>query len=426
MPDRILVVDDDVDISANIRELLEGEGYVVSVAGESRQAVETAERENPDLILMDIHLGSGADGIETAGKIYERLRRSVIYLTGSDDDACLERAQQTGPFSYLLKPFQARQLLSAVKMGLHQQRARTESARNDQRKDRALALMSDAVFWIDPSGAVKRFSADAAGLLIVDPAQALGRSLEEICNFSDASEQPIGRSLVGKVFTLEDSQCVSVSGTARRRDGVEIPAVFRVIAYSGSKVEKEAILAVRLGSADSVMDSSKPAAEAQLSARPAVDPLTGLAGKPDASKLITGLLEAGKAVCAMILVVDNHTRLDSRYGRQVADEIISRYSVHLARGLPPDAVLFRWGNGPCFVVVSSDPDAKTLRQAHTRLLGMTRHPSPYYLQRDYRSALIPMTATWATFYTKPPEPALELFEKIDCFIAAQMQHNTTS
>ena len=307
MAEHILVVDDDTNVSGNLKELLETVGYSVTIANSSEQALQCAEQSSPDLILMDINLGPGPDGIETAKKLNGKFQGSLIYLSGSDDDACLERAQATNPLSYVLKPFETRQLLSTVKMGVYHKRTHP----------------------------------------------------------AESAEPP-----------------APVSAPAPEKPAPAKPA------------------------------PEKPAQEIA-----AQDSLTGLATKSMACSYMLEAIEQGKAVCATVFVVDRYTYVRNRYGRQVGDEVISLFSLHLAQYLPSGSTLFRW-DGPAFVAVAIEADLTGARYHRNRITMMTRPPNPYYLQQQSRTALIPIGSNWSTYFSSPQEKPTDVIEKIDSFVEA--------
>ena len=116
----ILVVEDESVVAMDLENKLRRLGYhvpAVLISGE--EAVQAAADMCPDLVLMDVRLNGGMDGIETAGEIRARFDIPVVYLTAFADDATLERARLTAPFGYLLKPFQEQELHATIKIALH-------------------------------------------------------------------------------------------------------------------------------------------------------------------------------------------------------------------------------------------------------------------------------------------------------------------
>jgi two-component system, response regulator PdtaR len=112
---RILVVEDEALVAMATSQLLEDAGYeVVGMAADSRQALRLAEAERPDLVLMDIRLRGGDDGVATAAEIRQRFGFPILYVSAHGDSATLARAAQTQPVGFVGKPHTTEELLRAV------------------------------------------------------------------------------------------------------------------------------------------------------------------------------------------------------------------------------------------------------------------------------------------------------------------------
>lgn len=111
---RILIVDDDVELSALLRYALETAGYEVLVAFDGEQALAQAGEGEPDLVVLDVNL-PGLDGYQ----VLERLRRDsdvpVMMLTVRADEADEVHGLDLGADDYLRKPFSPRALLARVR-----------------------------------------------------------------------------------------------------------------------------------------------------------------------------------------------------------------------------------------------------------------------------------------------------------------------
>ncbi|MBV6341097.1 response regulator [Candidatus Magnetobacterium casense] len=117
---RIMVVEDEWIIATSLREMLEGLDYdVCSVVFSGEDAVKKAEDERPDIILMDILLRGEMDGIEAAENISAFMNIPIVYLTSYTDDKTLQRAKETDPFGYIIKPFEKRELRIIIEMALY-------------------------------------------------------------------------------------------------------------------------------------------------------------------------------------------------------------------------------------------------------------------------------------------------------------------
>ena len=117
---KILVVEDEGIVAMDIKNRLMRLGYdVPSIALAGEEAVEKAAKICPDLVLMDIMLKGEMDGIEAARQIHERLDIPIVYLTAFSDEDTLQRAKITGPFGYIIKPFEDRELHVALDIALY-------------------------------------------------------------------------------------------------------------------------------------------------------------------------------------------------------------------------------------------------------------------------------------------------------------------
>lgn len=114
---RIFIVEDEVIVADDIAGTLKILGYTVAGTARSGEtALEKIPGVRPDLILMDIHLAGKLDGVQTAAEVHKESDIPVIYLTAYADHALLERAKLTGPYGYLIKPYDERELQSVIEM----------------------------------------------------------------------------------------------------------------------------------------------------------------------------------------------------------------------------------------------------------------------------------------------------------------------
>ena len=117
---QILIVEDDSIIAAYLQETLVGFGYrILDIATTGEQAIKLSTKTNPDIIIMDIQLKGGINGITAAKLIRENSNVPIIYLTAYSEDTLLEQAMKTKPSAFLLKPFNERELYANIVMALY-------------------------------------------------------------------------------------------------------------------------------------------------------------------------------------------------------------------------------------------------------------------------------------------------------------------
>ncbi len=134
VPSRILIVEDEGIVALNLEQTLTRLGYeVVGLARSGGEALRLVEICQPDVVLMDINLGSGSDGIETAARIAGDARPAIIYLTAYSERRTLARAAETQPYGYLLKPFSDRDVHATLQMALGRRRTDIALAESEER-----------------------------------------------------------------------------------------------------------------------------------------------------------------------------------------------------------------------------------------------------------------------------------------------------
>jgi len=117
---RIMVVDDDLSIRNFIRVNLEARSYQVFTAPDGEEAIRIAEKEKPDLVILDIVM-PGLDGFAVCRKIREWSAVPVIMLSAREGENDKEKCAACGATDYLTKPFVLRELLDRVKTLLKQE-----------------------------------------------------------------------------------------------------------------------------------------------------------------------------------------------------------------------------------------------------------------------------------------------------------------
>ena len=112
---KILVVEDEMIIARDIVMQLCDLGYEpLGPADTGEQAIEMARQLRPDLVLMDVHLGSAMDGIEAAQAIRTQFDIPAVFLSAFSGDANRARAQLAKPAGYLAKPFEDYELREVI------------------------------------------------------------------------------------------------------------------------------------------------------------------------------------------------------------------------------------------------------------------------------------------------------------------------
>jgi two-component system cell cycle sensor histidine kinase/response regulator CckA len=130
----ILVVEDEYIVGKDIEARLASLQYdVIAVVGSGEEALAMVRGRMPDLVLMDIMLKGGMDGIAAAREIRSFADVPIVFLTAFADMQTLRRAQVTDAFGYLLKPFEERELQITIEMALYKHRMESRLRESEQR-----------------------------------------------------------------------------------------------------------------------------------------------------------------------------------------------------------------------------------------------------------------------------------------------------
>lgn len=119
-PIKILIVEDDNVSALNLKMSLENYDYrVVGIVSDTLAARNKIKIYNPDVVLIDIELQDDSDGIELARFIRTKIPSTFIYLTSHTEKETLKMAQETEPYGYIVKPFDAVNLHTTIQMALY-------------------------------------------------------------------------------------------------------------------------------------------------------------------------------------------------------------------------------------------------------------------------------------------------------------------
>lgn len=126
----ILVVEDERIIGCDVQGILQRAGYQVPlVVSTGLEAVAKADEIRPDLVLMDVTLRGGIDGVEAAYRIRQQQDIPIVYLTANGDREIFNRIKETDPVAFIRKPYEEEELLTTIEISLHQYRTQQERAR---------------------------------------------------------------------------------------------------------------------------------------------------------------------------------------------------------------------------------------------------------------------------------------------------------
>jgi PAS domain S-box-containing protein len=220
----ILIVENEAIVAADLAGKLRQLGYeVAGMAAEGQEAVALATRLCPHLVLMDIRLEGPMDGIEAAERIRLKNDVPVIYLTAHSDPATLARAKVTGPFGYILKPFDERELATQIELALYKHRADREIREQREWLRVTLTSIGDAVIATDGAGRITFINPVAESLAGWKAEEGVGQPVTQVFRVVNEQtgqplEEPVAR-------VLREGRSVPLANHAAlvTRDGRTVP-----------------------------------------------------------------------------------------------------------------------------------------------------------------------------------------------------------
>ncbi len=220
---KILIVEDEPIVAMDLDRSLVELGYeVTGVAESERQAIRLVEQCHPDLVLMDIQLKGGTDGIAAADEIRDRWQIPVVFVTANVNVETLARAKAAGPYGYLTKPFRINELNATIVIALHQHRISRELFAERGWLKVLLESITDGVIATDADGVVRFINSAAQSLTGSNTSEALGRHIKEVYRLTTLSGEPVEECQLLKAIASA-APVPKERFLLRTRGGAEIP-----------------------------------------------------------------------------------------------------------------------------------------------------------------------------------------------------------
>ncbi len=227
----ILIVEDESIVAKDIQKTLESLGYSVSsIASSGEEAIRKTEELHPDLVLMDIHLKGEMDGIEAASQIHNRFGKPVVYLTALADESTLQRAKVTEPFGYIVKPFQVKELHTAVEVALYRHKIDSALKSSEEKYKDLYDNAPDGYFSIDIEGKITEVNKTWLHMFGYSKEEIIGTDVRKIIDQKDL-----------KRFEEEYSKLIEAGSIANfeynspKKGGGFLPVLMNASAIYGKK-----------------------------------------------------------------------------------------------------------------------------------------------------------------------------------------------
>ena len=205
-PKRILVVEDEAIVAADLQERLRALGYdPVGVVAAGEDALPKAREIGAELVLMDIQLQGAIDGVEAADAIREALDIPVVFLTAHVDQATFQRAKLSAPFGFVRKPFEGRELHTALEIAFYRHATEAELKKTQRWLQAVLGCIDVALVVTDRWGLIELMNSAAGTLSGWAPADAMLKPMGEVFRLSDTETRSPVQLPLGESFDLQSA-----------------------------------------------------------------------------------------------------------------------------------------------------------------------------------------------------------------------------
>ncbi|MCJ8328333.1 MAG: response regulator [Campylobacterales bacterium] len=117
---KVLIVEDETIVAMELKIVIEKLNcIVIGITHTKNNTISIIEKDNPNIIIMDIKLGRNQDGIDLVKEIMQTKKINVLYLTAFADDETMKRAFDTNPIGYIVKPFKLEELRVNIKLAIY-------------------------------------------------------------------------------------------------------------------------------------------------------------------------------------------------------------------------------------------------------------------------------------------------------------------
>jgi PAS domain S-box-containing protein len=232
----ILIVDNNLSAAQELRQQLEELGYrVIDLAFSGEEAIEKTKKLCPQIVLMNMSLPGKFDGMQAGSHIRDAYNTPVIYTMDYGSQMAIRRAGTTGPFGYIFKPFNEKQILATIETAVIRHRLESKLQQSRQWLNTTLTSIGDGVIATDEQGLVRFINPVAMQLSGWNYAETMGKPLSEVFSLvEEHSHQPI--DILER--RSEPSQAPSKNGFEGlliSRGGVSIPVAANITSIDDGK-----------------------------------------------------------------------------------------------------------------------------------------------------------------------------------------------
>ena len=346
----ILIVENEPIIALGLQAMVEELDFqTIGPFGSGREVIEAVKHELPDLVLMDISLAGKMDGIEAAEIIRASQDIPVVFVTALKDSKLVTRANESGAFGYVTKPFDRESLSNAIELALFRHGMEKRLRESEERFRIFAEYTCDWEYWLGPDGKAIYHSPSCLRITgyAVKDFMAQPELLGEIVHPADVErvKQHFFQAYSGGMDSVDiDFRIITRTGEVRWLNHVCQPVHDENGRFRGERAGNRDI-------------TQRKELELKLEHMAIHDGLTDL---PNRGLLIDRLTQAiatarrnnGK-MAVLFIDLDNFKMINDHYGHRVGDLTLKEVAKRVSASIRHSDTLARFG-GDEFVVVLSE------------------------------------------------------------------------
>ncbi|MCK4312779.1 MAG: diguanylate cyclase [Candidatus Cloacimonetes bacterium] len=356
---KILIVEDERLIAKDIQRTLMMIGYEVPNPVKSgKEALKMAKELKPDLVLVDIKLEGNLNGTEITDTIQNKLKIPVIYLTAYSDKQTISDAKVTGPFGYLIKPFDDRELHTTIEMALYkfklEKRSTVSRVKIENLHNTAFQLAGcekeGEVYQITIKAAEEILNFSICSLSIKEGKNFFVKASSSKLQSKSRKEFKFGEGLSGKtlssgetyVFGKSDELPEVIPEWDKLQSGISSPigefGVFQVASFEENAFNNDDVKLLELLLGHATKALSRVQFQNELREQAIIDSLTGVYNRFFLYQALEQELKHSKRynrpIAFIIVDVNNLKGINDKYGHQMGDkalQYVASLLVYVAR-----------------------------------------------------------------------------------------------
>ncbi|HVO74900.1 MAG TPA: ATP-binding protein [Ignavibacteriaceae bacterium] len=220
---KVLIVEDELIVALELKSRLLDLGYsICGIVASGEEAIELTAKENPDLILMDINIKGAYDGVKTSEILKIDYDIPIIFITAFSDPKTLQRVKVTEPYGYIIKPFEERELHTAIEIALYKHNMEKKLRDSERRLSITLKSIGDGVIATNHEGIINYLNPAAESLTGYNSADAIGKNIIDILHFKDGENIRIAKAAKDELLAFGATKNFPASAVLVCRNGKEI------------------------------------------------------------------------------------------------------------------------------------------------------------------------------------------------------------